>query len=216
MIPPFSCFSWLAYSKGPPVYLERSLDLLWAVWSQFRHRYSLAPRWGFFTLKVHSCHQSTQPQVNCEILICCICHFLGSPPSLLCSHFHSDFCPASAYKSLSRVWSQGVESGCSPRLTCSAVLWGARALQMPLRCVGSARHGWATWGPHSLRWVVHLLAELGLVCGILGRAKPLESQLGHPGVATVLGRLWASLGKLVSGCDILGKSKPLSIPGRQG
>ena len=42
VIPPFSCFSWVAYSEGPPIYLGRCLDLLCAVWNQFSYRYSLA------------------------------------------------------------------------------------------------------------------------------------------------------------------------------
>ena len=43
MIPPFSCSSQFAYSESPPLYWRRSLDLLWAVWSQFRIISSLGP-----------------------------------------------------------------------------------------------------------------------------------------------------------------------------
>ena len=35
--------SQVAYSESPPVYLGMSLELLWAVWSQFSVRYFLVP-----------------------------------------------------------------------------------------------------------------------------------------------------------------------------
>ena len=197
MILLFFCFSWLAYPEGPPIYLERSLDLLWAVWSQFRHRYSLAPHCSFFTLKVHSGHQGIQPQVNCEILICCIHHILGSPPSLFCSHFHFDFWLASAYKSLSGVWSQGDtltqggKSGCLFRLTylfsCAVEREGpADATGVCGECSPWLSHMGVTtaWGElcacqQRWSWFVGSLAE----------PSHLGSRLGHPGIATVLGRL---------------------------
>ena len=46
--------------KGsPPMYLGRSLDLLWAVWNQFRIRSSLAP--------ACTCSQSLQLSLKCSL-----------------------------------------------------------------------------------------------------------------------------------------------------
>ena len=43
MVPPLSCFSQFAYLEGPPVYLRRPLDTLWAVWGQFKLTSFLVP-----------------------------------------------------------------------------------------------------------------------------------------------------------------------------
>ena len=194
MIPLFSCFSCVAYSEGPPVYLETSL-VLWAVWSQFCVRYSLVP--------ACICSQSLQLPLKCtvsnwRILICHTCPFeavlssfvcLGWPPVLASLSSVSDLWPDP------RGWKWPLIQA---HLLSCAVDREGRCKQAPLACVGAlamdGSHGVAT-----AQGSMHLPDPSSwgsLVC--------CES--------TVPGGLCISSGELVSGVTLLAD---MNCPGSQ-
>jgi len=77
VILPFSCPIQFSYTESLPVYLGRSLDLLWVVLGQLRLR--------SFLVLACTCSQSLQfPQANCRNLNPYTCHLGVVSPSFLC------------------------------------------------------------------------------------------------------------------------------------
>ena len=198
-VPSFSCSNLVASSEGPPIYPGRSLDLLWAVWSQISLRYSLL--WLVCVFEVSSCPWSAQSQFNCRIWICCTLHFWGSSP-----FFSLLMLATSGCESLFSVWplpwheeaKVATYLGPLAHLCCGEV----RTLQMLLACVRSTCSGWTTWELPQPR-----------------RACTFQVQAAQsPECSTRDSCRWAVclLRELISGCDTPGRSEPSKIPGRRG
>ena len=124
------------------IYLEVSLELLWAVWCQFSFKQFLVSAYTFQDLQ----SPSNVVSVNYRVLICCSCHFQGSSSvyfGFFCLQFSSvpNFCPDTR----GRMWSliQAYLFSC-------AVWREEHCKQISLACVGSACSVLATLGLHLL------------------------------------------------------------------
>ena len=120
------------------IYLEVSLELLWAVWCQFSFKQFLVSAYTFQDLQP----PSNVVSVNYRVLICCSCHFQGSSSvyfGFFCLQFSSvpNFCPDTR----GRMWSliQAYLFSC-------AVWREEHCKQISLACVGSACSVLATLG----------------------------------------------------------------------
>ena len=67
----FFSYSHVTYSEGPPVYLEMSLELFWAVWNQFSVRYSL--------VLACTCSESLQFPLKCSLSLTARSNLLHLP-----------------------------------------------------------------------------------------------------------------------------------------
>ena len=142
-----------------------------------------------------------QSQLNCRILICCTCHFWGSSPFFSLLRLASSACKS--LQCLISALTRGGESGLLFGLTCSVVLW-----------IGTVQTNTASMCGKCSHWV-----DLRRVATIQGSVHfPDPSYSGSQGCCegTVLGGLYISSAKLVSGCDAPGRYEPSRVLGRLG
>ena len=122
------------------IYLGISLELLRAVWGQFRFRWFLVPA---YTSSQGLQAPSSVVNANYRVLICCTCHFQSG--SLFFAYFGL-LCKS--LQCLISTLTQGGESGHLFRLTCLVVLWEGRNT--------ANKYHWHVWGVLAVsrpRWV---------------------------------------------------------------
>ena len=74
---------WFAYSESPPIYLRRSLNLLWAMWGSTQT--DVFSSSILYFLSKSTIASKVQHQARCWNVNHCSCNFWEGSPSLLCS-----------------------------------------------------------------------------------------------------------------------------------